>query len=231
MWKEITKEWLEDQYVNQRKSTKKIAKEFNIASWTIQNRLKVFGIPTRHGREAHGIHCLIGMKHGRLLIVEELPLGRKGHIRYKCICDCGRETVANRSSILRNHTRSCGCLHREKCRTLRKGYKEVPSKFLGKVMVRAKWRGIEFRITLKDIWEIYERQNRRCNLSGVPIGWPRGGGKTTASVDRIDSDGDYNKDNIQLVHYTVNLMKQSLSQKEFVDWCKLITEYNNENTL
>ncbi len=47
------KEWLENQYINQKKSSLKIAKECNVSKTTILKWLKIFEIPLRNNSEAH----------------------------------------------------------------------------------------------------------------------------------------------------------------------------------
>ena len=46
------------------------------------------------------------------------------------------------------------------------------------------------------------------------------------SLDRIDSSKDYVLGNIQLVLKEVNYMKQSLSQEDFINICKKISNHN-----
>ena len=69
-------------------------------------------------------------------------------------------------------------------------------------------------ITLEDIQETYEAQNKVCAFSGLPISFGK-----EASVDRIDSSLGYTKDNIQIVHKRLNLMKQDIPNDEFIEWC------------
>jgi hypothetical protein len=45
-------------------------------------------------------------------------------------------------------------------------------------------------------------------------------------LDRIDSSKGYTIDNVQWVHKIVNIMKHDVEEKEFFNWCKLITERN-----
>ena len=46
------------------------------------------------------------------------------------------------------------------------------------------------------------------------------------SIDRINSDLGYTKDNIQLVSAMINRMKSDLTSKEFIDFCSIISNYN-----
>lgn len=55
---------------------------------------------------------IVGSKYNKLEVVEYL--GRdEGHHSYRCICDCGRETVVERNHIITGHTKSCGCIKKE----------------------------------------------------------------------------------------------------------------------
>lgn len=51
---------------------------------------------------------MLGKKFGRLLVVAEA--GKKSDVFYwRCICDCGRTTTSNGSSLRAGRTLSCGC--------------------------------------------------------------------------------------------------------------------------
>ena len=52
-------------------------------------------------------------------------------------------------------------------------------------------------------------------------------GDTNISIDRIDPEGLYDIENIQLVCKRVNFMKHNNNQKNFLNWVGLI--YNNTN--
>lgn len=53
--------------------------------------------------------------------------------------------------------------------------------------------------------------------------------KQTASLDRIDSNIGYIKDNVQWVHKHVNQMKWNFDEDYFIDLCRKIVK-NNDNT-
>ena len=71
---------------------------------------------------------------------------------------------------------------------------------------------------------LYNKQEGKCAISGVVMTHIYGQGKTPTniSIDRIDSSKEYSEDNVQLVCYTVNIMKNTLTLEELKDWCKLI---------
>lgn len=77
------------------------------------------------------IQEMIGKKFGRLTVIEQMEdiinVDSKGrtHRRkmVKCLCDCGNETIVRYDVLLgtRHHTRSCGCLQRERASQALKG--------------------------------------------------------------------------------------------------------------
>jgi hypothetical protein len=85
------------------------------------------------------------------------------------------------------------------------------------------------QITIEDVKNLYEQQNGKCAISGIPmtrIHVPQSKlCDTNISIDRIDSKIGYTKDNIQLVCARVNSMKSTLSMDEFKFVIKSI--YNN----
>lgn len=57
---------------------------------------------------------LVGKKFNRLSIIEETSDRRRRNIVYKTLCDCGNITLIEGGKISRGHTKSCGCLQKEK---------------------------------------------------------------------------------------------------------------------
>lgn len=55
----------------------------------------------------------IGNTYGRLTVLS-YDHTRKGHIYWKCACECGCVTVVEAGSLRSGRTRSCGCLNVEK---------------------------------------------------------------------------------------------------------------------
>ena len=157
-------------------------------------------------------------------------LAPQAPVMFKLPCpNCGKERTYSRKAsfdkALKQKTvcSSCRTSHNNRKRKGTKqkennpawrGYKDIPGKVISKLRRDAKTRDIEFHITLEDIWYHYEKQEKRCALSGVLLEWG-----TNASVDRIDSSKHYTKDNIQIVHKVINIMKRDLDQDEFVRFC------------
>src|SRR5262245_8753845 len=54
-----------------------------------------------------------GQTHGRLTVICRATNTKDGHVRWRCRCDCGNETIVQAIALRSGATRSCGCLLRE----------------------------------------------------------------------------------------------------------------------
>jgi hypothetical protein len=164
--------------------------------------------------------------YGDLTVLEICKERSKKRVVWKCRCKCGNIVLARSLDLHMGKTVSCGCRRRGSNNYLWSGCGEIPGGFMYSIIKAAKTRGIEVDINVKDIYDLYIQQNKKCNLTGVELNF--GYNKNTnASLDRIDSEKGYTKDNIQLVHKKINMMKHILPQEEFVSWCKLVVDHNN----
>lgn len=64
-----------------------------------------------------GLKELVGKRFGRL-VVTAYAGKRDGMHRWKCLCDCGRETIVGQTLLLSGKTKSCGCLGRPEVKDL-----------------------------------------------------------------------------------------------------------------
>ena len=149
---------------------------------------------------------------------------------WECICDCGNKTVVNRAHLKSGGIKSCGCLTNEKGKNARgfQGYEEISGKYFGSLKRNSTYRNRHFKflVSIKDIWDLFLKQNRKCALTGLDIHFAKDSQDKdrTASLDRIDSKKNYIIDNVQWVHKDVNLMKKDYDEKYFIEICKKITE-------
>ena len=116
-----------------------------------------------------------------------------------------------------------------------KGYNEIPFNWFSRYFLRKRHgRKVQLGdITIQDVYALWVSQDKKCALSGVPIGFYDDDASHTCSIDRIDSTKGYILANIQLVHKHVNIMKNKFDQTYFIEFCRLITEtsheHNNQN--
>lgn len=87
----------------------------------------------------------------------------------------------------------------------------------------AKDRNIPFKLTKEDIENLCINSNGKCALSGLPLTSERNN-PMKASVDRIDSNKGYTKNNVQLVGAMVNTAKNDLTTDMFVLMCRNVAE-------
>lgn len=84
----------------------------------------------------------------------------------------------------------------------------------------------DFNLDIQYLLDMYESQKGLCAISGVKMTYEHNAKTTNISIDRIDSKIGYVKGNINLVCYIVNIMKQSFTKKDFIDFCEKIVDYN-----
>jgi hypothetical protein len=97
------------------------------------------------------------------------------------------------------------------------------------IIYNANKRKINFNITKKDIIELYINQKGQCSITGIEITLPKNkeefrNKKFTASLDRIDSNNDYNINNIQWVHKFINQSRSNFSLSYYKGLCKRVHE-------
>lgn len=86
----------------------------------------------------------------------------------------------------------------------------------------------EFDLTIDFILELARKQGNRCAYSGKLLIWSIKNNYST-SIDRIDSDKGYTKDNVQLVSKIVNQAKNNLTHDEFLEMINTIYNHSIES--
>ena len=178
---------------------------------------------------------LIGQNFGNLTVIkhdsERIAHSQQRRSFWLCQCSCGNITSVRGESLRKGHTKSCGCLAIQKVKGPQcsnfKGYGEIPLTLYCYLKQREKKNKIPVTVSIRDLWELFLKQDRKCALSGRELKFGSlslGRKETSASLDRIDSSKGYSLDNIQWVHKDVNMMKHKYSQAYFIDTCKQITD-------
>lgn len=177
---------------------------------------------------------LTGVRFGKLMPLSLLPERKHNNRYWLCKCDCGATKEIRASHLLKEYSKSCGCSHhlKNKENFNWKGYEDIPLDFFSNIKRGAESRKIEFSITIEYLWELLLKQNKKCALSGMNLVFSetrKNKDKSkTVSVDRIDSSKGYVEGNVQWVHKQINIMKNSLSDSEFIEFCKKVTDYNKK---
>lgn len=140
---------------------------------------------------------LTGKRFGRLTVIKPEENNTKKNAMFLCRCDCGKEISVQSVHLTSGHTKSCGCLKREVA-------KEMSTKHgLSKTRLYIIWNGIRARCynDKSTSWKYYGgRGISMCE------GWKNdflifnkwaleNGYKDGLTIDRIDSNGNYEPNN------------------------------------
>lgn len=179
---------------------------------------------------------LLGSTHGKLIVHGVLRSdrrdGKSPRFKLRCSCSCGgsRDVIKSHLGTKITSCRQCspvkyatGSKH-----SSFKGHGEIRGAFWNGYKEGAKARGLTFELEIEDAWNIFLAQGGRCALTGVPLtfGPNQKNTLTTASLDRKENGEGYSKQNVQWVHKTVNIMRNTLSIEDFIDWCALVVEHH-----
>lgn len=174
-------------------------------------------------------------KYNQLTVLEEVK--HNNRLMWKVQCDCGKVEIKRKDWVRTGRTTSCkSCASKRTAKNHpppinRKGCDGLSGTHFLSIKNRALRRNLEFSLTPKFLWELYETQQGRCALTNLPIvltnsiknqnvNWDI----VTASLDRIDSTKGYTEDNVQWVHKEINRLKNNYSLEELLYWSKLLLE-------
>lgn len=102
---------------------------------------------------------------------------------------------------------------------------DMSTYFWKRIISNAKQKNREFVITPEYAWQLFLDQEKKCALSGILLNL-----KTiydvTASLDRIDSTKGYVEGNVQWVHKEINMMKNNMTDEDFIKFCTCVAAKN-----
>jgi predicted DNA-binding protein YlxM (UPF0122 family) len=225
----LTKELLEIEYIDNKLSTKKIAEKYDIKSDN-----SVFQAIKRYGLSRDSLKNITNkitkdwlyQKYiiedlSAIDIAKELGMKRKSSILDK-LHEFNipiRKTTKTKKYIVSNNKRKML-------------YKDIRIDYWNSLIFGAKRRKISFEISIEYAWSVLIKQDNKCALSGISLSFCTSRldrtSVQTASLDRIDSSKGYVEGNIQWIHKTINKMKMDILEKDFLDFCEIITKYRRK---
>lgn len=146
-----------------------------------------------------GVQDIIGWRYGRWTVTRfsHNRVKKNGHLdtHWVCHCDCGTERPVSMANLVLGYTKSCGCYKRDKSTThgMSRGAKKHP--------LYNMWKSMRWRCQNPNAPR-YDRYGGRgifvCDKWGTFLGfledmlptWKPG-----LTLDRIDNDGPYTKEN------------------------------------
>jgi hypothetical protein len=176
------------------------------------------------------INSYIGKEIGGVKILKSLDV-RKGRLFVECQCsNCNKIFEVKFHNVYKGNYKSCGCQQFQKTfnNPRWKGIGEISGSYFYSLKRGAKSRNLQFEITLDEIWNLFQKQNYKCALSGVDLKFNsnRKAHDGNASLDRIDSSFGYIITNVQWIDKEVNYAKQEMTNEQFIKMCKKVTEKN-----
>lgn len=185
----------------------------------------------------HGCGCDIGKRKtedksgkrfGNLTVIKASHKDKDGATIWECKCACGKTTFLRCGKLARIKKTNgwCGCKkgnhdQNKNNNSSWSGYEDISGTFWGSISSGARTRNIPFNINIKQAWDLFISQNKKCAISGQDLCMYPVKNKT-ASLDRINSNDSYNINNIQWIHKHINIMKYNFTEKYFFSLCSLI---------
>lgn len=135
---------------------------------------------------------ITGQRFNRLVAKEYDGKNKHGRALWKCKCDCGKETVVDVTSLLKGHTKSCGCYKRDAVSLT--GHNRTTHGMCGTRIYR-EWATMIQRcrndvhytkISVCDEWLDFEPFYEWAMANGY---------KDSLEIDRINNSGNYEPDN------------------------------------
>lgn len=102
---------------------------------------------------------LTGQKFNRLTVLGLAKRNSSGQIQWKCECDCGNIVFATTTYLKSGHTKSCGCLSKEKA-----SKRLMDKKF---VEARNNYRKNNFLVEGTSLHLINPKKIRKNNTTGI----------------------------------------------------------------
>lgn len=164
------------------------------------------------------VRIQVGDTFGRLIVLEESGKNKTGVRIWNCLCSCGNEKLVLQNSLVTGNTKSCGCLKKEQASKTRTTHG------MHKTKMYKSWVNMKSRCD-------NNKDKGYKNYGGRGIGYDStwesfevfledmGERPTGLTLDRIDNDKGYSKENC----HWVTQKEQSRNRRSNV-----IISYNGE---
>lgn len=192
------------------------------------------GVYLRDGRTT-SCGCLrtspvkIGEKYGNLLVLCLINNITKS-LRFKCLCDCGKETEVSDYLLKKGMSASCGCIDSILVRALSKprgadGLSQVFASYRSNALRR----NYTFKLSIDQLESLTKENCFYCNsepsnrsVRGSTQEIRDHGGYIYNGIDRMDNTKGYSLDNCVACCSKCNIAKSDMSTAEFIEHnCKI----------
>lgn len=146
---------------------------------------------------------LTGKRFNKLVVLKDVGRDKQGGVLWLCKCDCGNTTTVSTNNIKRGHTKSCGCLLYSgeiRCVIEDKKFNKIWSSMKDRCnncnitsYKNYGGRGITYDIR----WEAFS--NFKEDMYESYLDHVEKFGEKNTSLDRIDVNGNYCKENCRWI--------------------------------
>jgi hypothetical protein len=155
---------------------------------------------------------MIGVKFGRLLVLSEHDIQNRKR-RYVCQCDCGEQRVVLGRSLRQGHTRSCGCVQRERASAANMTHANTAGGRWSPEYTC--WHSIIQRCTNPNVHNFEKYGGRGISVCERWLKFENflsdmGPRPPKRSVDRINNDGNYEPGNCRWATRVVQMHNQGM---------------------
>ena len=168
---------------------------------------------------------LTGRQFGRLVVMEFAGIAKSGNACWKCLCDCGKQTIVRASNLKSKTTKSCGCF-RHDLNSKPKGESAFNGIYL-QYKNSARRRNYEFNLNKIEFRQLISTDCYYCGTKPTQIAdYKKGNGTYIYNgVDRLDNTKGYIVGNCVPCCGECNRMKWNLSYANFVSHIMKIIQY------
>lgn len=148
---------------------------------------------------------LIGQRIGRLIVLDRADKTASSQQRWRCLCDCGKETFTTTGHLRSGHSKSCGCLGLERATASKIKHGNSNTKLF------RVWNGIKQRcsnpnsnvfkwygakgVKVCEEWKDFSRFYAWATSNGYEDG---------LTIDRVDPNGNYEPNNCRWITRSEN---------------------------
>jgi hypothetical protein len=179
---------------------------------------------------------LTGQKFHRLTVIKNVAQPKNTHSGtfWLCKCDCGMEKIINGSSLIDNHTTSCGCYAKEVTSELNKieyGQAAKNSRF-SQYKHSAKKRNLIFSLSKDEFLKLTQQNCFYCGKEPIQNckNFSGNGNYYYNGIDRVDNEIGYILSNCVSCCGECNHAKFTTQKSDFFSWISRIYKHSVKGT-